>query len=271
MNDPFRVIERDRRDKSILCSNQPLSIDTADRDQGIFAGDTLEQSSSMDSVLSATRLLHRISSMQFYRYLERYVRQSPSATRATKAKQVIPVPSTPGVGLFLYPPDSWSKERAFAVGPLGSTSERLHPSKFQIARNIGVADKTAPKAVPELLYWGFGGSVNIVKSLTSGVTEGFAMDLELHGVGYRAEEDTKRNMLVLRLGLSHPVEFPLQHEDVFLKVRSPQVVQVAGINRGKVHGLAAKIRAVRPPEPYKGKGIRYQRERVRRKETKKSA
>lgn len=111
--------------------------------------------------------------------------------------------------------------------------------------------------------------MSVTKNLMSGVSEGFAVTLELHGVGYRADEDKERNKLVLRVGYSHTVEFELDDGDVFFNVISPQVLQVAGINRGKVHQMAAKVRAVRKPEPYKGKGIRYRNEKVRRLEAKK--
>jgi large subunit ribosomal protein L6 len=77
--------------------------------------------------------------------------------------------------------------------------------------------------------------------------------------------------MTLRLGLSHVVEMPLNDGEVFFNVRAPQSIQVAGINRAKVHQRAAKVRSLRPPEPYKGKGIRYQNEMLRRKESKKDA
>lgn len=111
--------------------------------------------------------------------------------------------------------------------------------------------------------------MQVTKSLISGVEQGFAVSLELHGVGYRAEADEERNKLVMRLGYSHVVEFPLNDNDVFFTVINPQLVQVAGINRADVHQMAAKVRKARPPEPYKGKGVRYKNEPVRRKEAKK--
>ena len=155
-----------------------------------------------------------------------------------------------------------------AVGALGETEETIHPSKFQISRPIGMSPH---RSYPDILYWGVGGSVRVVKNLTSGVTEGFAVNLELHGVGYRAEADEAKNNLVLRLGFSHTIELPLRQGNVFFNVISPQLLQVAGINRSEVHQLAAKVRAYRPPEPYKGKGVRYEGEEVRRKESKKDS
>jgi ribosomal protein L6P/L9E len=215
------------------------------------------------------RLLNPISLRQLYKNTGRYVRQSPSCTRVTPPRTRLRAPTTPGVGVFLYPPDGWEKKSALATGPLGCTHETIHSSKFQIARSICASDESGRPASPELLYWGLGGAVRVLKNLTSGVTEGFAVNLELHGVGYRAEADEAANKLILRLGLSHTVEFPLDDGEVFFQVPSPQLVQVAGVNRAKVHQRAALVRAARPPEPYKGKGVRYQLEPVRRKQSKK--
>ena len=129
----------------------------------------------------------------------------------------------------------------------------------------------AKSSIPTISLWCAGGSATVTKRLLGGVTQGFAVNLELHGVGYRAEADEKRGLLVLRLGLSHVIELPLLENVVFFNVLSPQVVQVAGINRGDVHQMAAKVRALRPPEPYKGKGIRYRDEPVRRKQSNKDS
>lgn len=159
----------------------------------------------------------------------------------------------------MYPADAWQKTSALATGPLGVTSETIHPSKFQIFRSL-YTDPRNTAAAPGVLHWGVGGALRILKNLMSGVSEGFAVNLELHGVGYRAEADIPSNVLRLRLGLSHVIEVPLDNGEVFFNVPSPQVVQVAGINRATVHQMAAKIRALRPPEPYKGKGIRYRDE-----------
>lgn len=207
-----------------------------------------------------------ISLRQFYKYLSRYVRQDPISRRVIPPNKTFLPPNEPGVGIFFYPADSWTKTEALATGPLGETSETIHPSKFQISRPIATADA---KVTPEVQYWGVGGAVQVTKNLLSGVSEGFAVTLEIHGVGYRAEADEERNRLVLRLGFSHTIELPLVDGDVFFKVINPQLIQVAGINRAQVHQMAAKVRSFRPPEPYKGKGVRYKNEPVRRKEAKK--
>lgn len=219
---------------------------------------------------SGGRLLRPVSTRQFQKYLGRLVWHSPAASRAVPPAARMRAPATPSVGVFLYPPDARTKTSALATGPLGRTHETIHPCRVEVARPLGLADAGA-SAVPEILYWGVGGAMRVMRNLMSGVSEGFAVNLELHGVGYRAEADAERKLLTLRLGLSHVVELPLNDGDVFFVVRSPQSVQVAGINRGKVHQMAAKVRSLRPPEPYKGKGIRYENEVVRRKESKKDA
>jgi large subunit ribosomal protein L6 len=102
----------------------------------------------------------------------------------------------------------------------------------------------------------------LLANMVSGVTEGYRRTLEIQGVGYRAEK--KGEKLVLTVGYSHQVEYP-QPNGITISTASPTVVVVEGIDKQKVGQVAAEIRAVRPPEPYKGKGIRYQGEQVRRK------
>lgn len=213
--------------------------------------------------------LRQTSLTQLRRYLWRYTRRHPSSTRLLPPAKDLRSPSEPGTGIFFYPLDKWTKTEALAVGPLGETRSTIHPARFEISRQVAVPDDQ--NEVPSISYWGVGGSVRVVKNLISGVTEGFAVNLELHGVGYRAEVDTNRDMLVLRLGLSHTVEFPMRDGNVLFKVLNPQLIQVAGINRSEVHQMAAIVRDKRKPEPYKGKGIRYVDEPVRRKESKKSS
>lgn len=208
-----------------------------------------------------------ISLRQFFRYLARYIRHSPASTRIVSPAKRIRAPTEPGTGIFFYPADSWVKTSALVTGPLGETTETIHPSKFQISRLVATTDS---ETVPDLLYWGVGNAVKVTKNLLSGVSEGFAVNLELHGVGYRAEADKDDNKLVLRLGFSHTIHLPLVDGDTCINVINHQLIQVAGINRADVHQMAAKIRSLRPPEPYKGKGVRYQNEPVRRKETKKN-
>ena len=105
----------------------------------------------------------------------------------------------------------------------------------------------------------------VFNNMVVGVTDGFQKELELIGVGYRAQLQGKK--LVLNVGYSHPVEFTPE-EGIEIEVPSNTKVIVKGYDKQKVGELAANIRGVRPPEPYKGKGIRYVNEFVRRKEGK---
>lgn len=105
----------------------------------------------------------------------------------------------------------------------------------------------------------------IVNNMVEGVTNGFEKTLQLNGVGYRAQKQGDK--LVLSVGLSHQVEFAAV-EGLSVDVPSNTEIIVKGASKEKVGALAANIRAVRPPEPYKGKGIRYKGEHVRRKEGK---
>ena len=105
----------------------------------------------------------------------------------------------------------------------------------------------------------------ILANMVEGVSAGFKKELELIGVGYRAQMQGKK--LVLSVGYSHPVEFE-EIEGITLGVEGNTKVSIEGINKEVVGQCAAKVRAVRPPEPYKGKGIRYVGEYVRRKEGK---
>lgn len=104
-----------------------------------------------------------------------------------------------------------------------------------------------------------------LNNMVVGVSEGFEKSLELIGVGYRAQLQGKK--LVLNVGYSHPVEFEAP-EGITFEVPSNTQVIVKGINKEVVGQISAEIRGVRPPEPYKGKGIRYTGEYVRRKEGK---
>jgi large subunit ribosomal protein L6 len=101
----------------------------------------------------------------------------------------------------------------------------------------------------------------LVANMVTGVTEGFVKELEIHGVGYRA--DVSGKTLKLALGFSHPVEVPIP-KGLSVSLQDGRV-RVEGIDRQLVGQFAANVRSLRPPEPYKGKGIRYAGERVRRK------
>src|SRR5690606_7274581 len=110
-----------------------------------------------------------------------------------------------------------------------------------------------------------GTSRALLANMVTGVSEGFQRTLELVGVGYRAQ--LQGSKLVLNVGYSHPVEFTPE-DGVTVEVPANTKVIVKGIDKERVGALASNIRQVRPPEPYKGKGIRYEGEVVRRKEGK---
>jgi len=103
-------------------------------------------------------------------------------------------------------------------------------------------------------------------NMVKGVSDGFTVNLEINGVGYRAQADAKN--LKLQLGFSHDVEVPIP-AGIQIKAPKPTEVEISGADRQKVGQLAAEIRSLRPPEPYKGKGIKYAAEHIRRKEGKK--
>ncbi|MFN5513330.1 MAG: 50S ribosomal protein L6 [Cyanobacteriota bacterium] len=105
----------------------------------------------------------------------------------------------------------------------------------------------------------------LVANMVDGVDKGFERRLDIQGVGYRAQ--AQGNKLILNVGYSKPVEM-IMPEGIQVAVENNTLVIVSGINKELVGNMAAKIRAVRPPEPYKGKGIRYQGEFVRRKQGK---
>ncbi len=106
----------------------------------------------------------------------------------------------------------------------------------------------------------------LVSNMVKGVSEGWEKKLILNGVGYRAKADA--NSVNLTVGLSHPVDYALP-EGVKAETPSQTEIVISGINKQVVGQVAAEIRSFRPPEPYKGKGIRYADEHVRRKEAKK--
>jgi len=101
-----------------------------------------------------------------------------------------------------------------------------------------------------------------IANMVTGVTTGFSKTLEIVGTGFRANLDGKK--LVLQLGFSHPVVF-MPPEGIFIKVESPTRLTISGADKALVGQVAADIRGFRPPEPYKGKGVKYEGEYIRRK------
>lgn len=108
-------------------------------------------------------------------------------------------------------------------------------------------------------------SRTLLNNMVVGVTEGFEKQLEVNGVGYRVQKQGKK--LVMNMGFSHTVEFE-DREGVTIEAPNPNTIIVKGINKEAIGQLCAEIRKVRPPEPYKGKGIKYVNEHIIRKEGK---
>ncbi|MDR1798036.1 MAG: 50S ribosomal protein L6 [Clostridiales Family XIII bacterium] len=148
-------------------------------------------------------------------------------------------------------------------GPKGELSERIS-EKIGVKLEDGVISVTRGDDMKESRSL-HGLSRTLIANMVTGVSDGFERKLEIVGVGYKA--DKQGNKLVLNLGYSHPVELP-DPEGITTEVPSATEIVVKGINKAIVGNYAANIRAWRPPEPYKGKGIRYAGEKVRRKEGK---
>ena len=147
-------------------------------------------------------------------------------------------------------------------GPKGSLS-RILPSlvccTLDDTSQKLFLEKTQDTKLSQALY---GLSRTLVANMVTGVSSGFEKRLQITGVGYRAQLDGKD--LVLNMGYSHPVKM-ITPSELAVKVESPTSVVVTGMQKDLVGEFAAKIRAVRPPEPYKGKGIAYEGEVIRRK------
>jgi len=145
-------------------------------------------------------------------------------------------------------------------GPLGTLSQRV-PTRMAISQEDGVVTVTRPteRGEDRALH---GLTRTLVANMVEGVTKGFEKHLEIQGVGYRAQ--LKGSDLELAVGFSHPVTIT-PREGISFDVPQPTEVIVKGTDKQVVGQTAAEIRKVRPPEPYKGKGIRYQGEQVRRK------
>ncbi len=148
-------------------------------------------------------------------------------------------------------------------GPKGELSNTFN-SDINISIEDNVINVTRPSDAKEHRSL-HGTTRSLISNMVEGVSKGFEKSLELVGVGYRAQKQGKK--LVLNVGYSHPVEFDPE-DGIEIDVPSNTKVIVKGYNKERVGALASDIRAVRPPEPYKGKGIRYEGEYVRRKEGK---
>ena len=144
-------------------------------------------------------------------------------------------------------------------GPKG-TLERVLPAEMDIKLEADVITVSRPNDLKKMKSL-HGLTRTLIHNMIIGVTEGYVKDLEVNGVGYRAQK--QGNKLVLALGYSHPVEM-VDPEGIEVKVDGNKI-SVVGIDKEKVGQYAAEIREKRAPEPYKGKGIKYVDETIRRK------
>jgi large subunit ribosomal protein L6 len=145
-------------------------------------------------------------------------------------------------------------------GPKGELVRMFHPDvKVVMAEGTITVERPSDEPRHKALH---GLSRTLVANMVEGVANGYQKVLEIQGVGYKAEA-TKAG-LTLALGFSHQVKYPAP-EGISFAVENNTLVRISGTNKEVVGQVAADIRSIRPPEPYKGKGIRYQGERVRRK------
>jgi large subunit ribosomal protein L6 len=145
-------------------------------------------------------------------------------------------------------------------GPKGVLEQAIVPhTRIEIGDGVAKVERKAEHKTARAMH---GLMRSLLANMITGVTTGFTRSLEIQGVGYRAE--LKGRELVLAVGYSHPVPMKIP-DGLEVNVESPTRIHVTGSDKQRVGQFAAEIREVRPPEPYKGKGIRYQGEHVRRK------
>ncbi len=151
-------------------------------------------------------------------------------------------------------------------GPKGTLSRQFHPD-IEFSQDGGVITVTRPDNTKENRSL-HGLSRTLLNNMVVGVTTGFSKELEVNGIGYRAAKQGKQ--LVLNVGYSHQVTID-ETDEISIEVPSPNKIVISGCDKQKVGQFASEVRAVRPPEPYKGKGIKYADEVIRRKEGKTGA
>ena len=148
-------------------------------------------------------------------------------------------------------------------GPKGELTRTVHKN-ITVEKDGAVITVTRPN--DENLNKSLHGLTRtLIANMVEGVSKGYSKELEVNGVGYRAQKQGKE--LVLTVGYSHPVTF-METDDISIEVPGPNKIIISGSDKQKVGQFAAEVREVRPPEPYKGKGIKYVDEYIRRKEGK---
>ena len=148
-------------------------------------------------------------------------------------------------------------------GPKGTLTSTFNPN-MKITVDGGVATVTRPNDEKQNRSL-HGLTRTLLNNMVEGVTKGFSKELDVNGVGYRVTKEGKK--LVMNLGYSHPVVME-ETDDITIEAPSPNKIIISGIDKQKVGQFAAEVRGKRPPEPYKGKGIKYSTEVIRRKEGK---
>jgi large subunit ribosomal protein L6 len=153
------------------------------------------------------------------------------------------------------------KDRMVTVqGKNGTLTQEIHPAvEVNIEKdviNVSLNDQSRKTMALQ------GMTRSLLNNMVAGVNDGFERVLEINGIGYRAE--LKGKSIVFNLGYSHPIDFPLP-DGVSAKVDKNNVVRISGIDKQLIGQTAARIRQLRPPEPYKGKGIKYAEEHIIRK------
>lgn len=145
-------------------------------------------------------------------------------------------------------------------GPKGQLQQVIHPNVFVEIKDGIITTKVADETIKShRALWGLYGS--LIKNMVTGVTEGFVKKLEINGVGMKAAVSGKK--VVLNVGFSHPVEYEIP-AGMDVKIEG-NVITISGIDNQAVGEVAAQIRRIKKPEPYKGKGIKYVGEYIRRK------
>ncbi|NOZ28020.1 MAG: 50S ribosomal protein L6 [Chloroflexi bacterium] len=168
----------------------------------------------------------------------------------------LPIPVPEGVTVEIAPGNTVTVK-----GPKGQLTRTFSPDMIiELSDGVLTVKRPTDSRMHKALH---GLTRALLANMVTGVTEGFRKDLEIRGVGYRA--DLVGDRLILQVGFSHPVEFQPPPGITFEVDRSGRNISVQGIDKELVGLIAAKIRDVRPPEPYKGKGIRYVGEWVRQK------
>ena len=173
-------------------------------------------------------------------------------------KKPVLVPSNVKVGV--------DRDEVCVEGPKGKLQLKVHPRiKVNFKENQLLVERPTDLRTDRALH---GLTRSLIQNMVRGVTDGYSKTLDIEGVGYKAQVSGRK--LVLNLGLTHPVNYAIP-EGIEIKATKPTQIVISGSDRQKVGQVAAEIRGFHEPEPYKGKGIRYSGEVIRRKQGKTTA